>query len=104
MKFFFNFIWIFFVVKEKFDGQIQLNNVEFRYPNRSEVQVLKDFSLTIEPRNEIFWFEQKKTDVRYLDKQIALVGASGCGKSTIIQLLEHFYNLTSGQLVNWNKW
>ncbi|CAF4605306.1 unnamed protein product, partial [Rotaria sp. Silwood2] len=68
---------------ENFDGEIVLNNLEFHYPNRREVQVLKNFNLTIEPH-----------------KQIALVGSSGCGKSTIIQLLEHFYNLTGGQIVS----
>ncbi|CAF4732049.1 unnamed protein product, partial [Rotaria sp. Silwood2] len=72
---------------ENFDGEIVLNNLEFHYPNRREVQVLKNFNLTIEPH-----------------KQIALVGSSGCGKSTIIQLLEHFYNLTGGQiLINQNE-
>lgn len=89
-------------VKENFIGRIQLTNVEFRYPNRSEVQVLKDFSLTIEPSIQIQSQrnETNSTICLYLDKQVALVGSSGCGKSTIIQLLEHFYNLTSGQLVN----
>ncbi|CAF0836926.1 unnamed protein product [Adineta ricciae] len=67
---------------DNFQGRIKLKNIEFRYPNRSEVQVLKEFQLTIEP-----------------NKQIALVGSSGCGKSTIIQLLEHFYNPTDGQIL-----
>ncbi|CAF1942165.1 unnamed protein product [Rotaria magnacalcarata] len=70
-----------------FDGQIDLVDLEFHYPNRPEVQVLKKFNLTIEP-----------------NRQTALVGSSGCGKSTIIQLLEHFYDPTGGRiLVNQNE-
>ncbi len=60
MKFVFLFEFFLFV-KENFDGQIQLNNVEFRYPNRSEVQVLKDFTLTIEPRIELLVIRKTKT-------------------------------------------
>ncbi|CAF0848927.1 unnamed protein product [Rotaria sordida] len=72
---------------ENFDGEIDLKDLEFYYPNRREVQVLKNFNLTIQPH-----------------KQIALVGSSGCGKSTIIQLLEHFYDPTGGQiLINQNE-
>ncbi|CAF5103797.1 unnamed protein product, partial [Rotaria sp. Silwood1] len=37
-------------ILENFDGQIGLNNLDFHYPNRQEVQVLKNFNLTIEPR------------------------------------------------------
>jgi ABC-type bacteriocin/lantibiotic exporter with double-glycine peptidase domain len=60
MKFVFLFGFFLFV-KENFDGQIQLNNVEFRYPNRLEVQVLKDFTLTIEPRIELLLIRKTKT-------------------------------------------
>ncbi|CAF1309030.1 unnamed protein product, partial [Rotaria sordida] len=69
-------------ILENFAGQIDLNNLEFHYPNRPEVQVLKNFNLRVEPH-----------------KQVALIGSSGCGKSTIIQLLEHFYDPINGQLL-----
>ena len=66
---------------EKVDGKITLKNVEFHYPNRKDVQVLKQYSLEIRP-----------------GKTYALVGHSGCGKSTIIQLCERFYDPISGQI------
>ncbi|XP_045772549.1 ATP-dependent translocase ABCB1-like [Maniola jurtina] len=60
-------------------GEASLQNVQFKYPTRQTIQVLKNFDLEIEN-----------------GKTIALVGASGCGKSTIIQLLERYYDPDSG--------
>lgn len=60
-------------------GKIEFKNVTFRYPTRPEQKVLDDFSAT---------FEEGKTT--------AIVGASGSGKSTIIQLIERFYDPESG--------
>lgn len=55
-------------------GKIAFKNVKFAYPTRKEVQVLKGIDLAIEP-----------------GEKIALVGSSGAGKSTIIQLLLKYY-------------
>lgn len=62
-------------------GHIRLENVHFRYPTRPGVRVLRDLSLQVEPGT-----------------YIALVGASGCGKSTVIQLIERFYNPLAGNV------
>jgi len=62
-------------------GKIQYENVRFNYPTRPDVNVLKDISLTIEP-----------------GQKIALVGASGSGKSTIMKLLLRFYPINSGRI------
>jgi ABC-type multidrug transport system fused ATPase/permease subunit len=62
-------------------GHIEFNNVTFRYPTRPEQKVLDGFTAT---------FEEGKTT--------AIVGASGSGKSTIIQLIERFYEPESGQI------
>ena len=62
-------------------GNIELKDVEFRYPSRPEARVLKKLSIQI-----------KK------GQRVALVGSSGCGKSTITQLIERFYDPSSGQL------
>ncbi|KAL4646916.1 multidrug resistance protein 1-like isoform X1 [Arapaima gigas] len=62
-------------------GDIEFRNVHFSYPSRKDIQILKGVSLVI-PHG----------------KTIALVGASGCGKSTTIQLLQRFYDPDAGEV------
>ncbi|KFY91259.1 hypothetical protein V500_04768 [Pseudogymnoascus sp. VKM F-4518 (FW-2643)] len=57
------------------DGTIEFRDVHFRYPTRPEQPVLRGLNLTVKP-----------------GQYVALVGASGCGKSTTIALLERFYD------------
>ena len=62
-------------------GEVEYRNVHFSYPTRKDIQVLKNVNFVIEP-----------------GKKIALVGASGSGKSTIVQLLLRFYDLDEGTI------
>ncbi|RYP18068.1 hypothetical protein DL767_009902 [Monosporascus sp. MG133] len=57
------------------EGTIEFRDVHFRYPTRPEQPVLRGLNLTVRP-----------------GQYVALVGASGCGKSTTIALLERFYD------------
>lgn len=59
------------------------HDVRFRYPNRPTVPVLRGLNLEVKP-----------------GQTVALVGASGCGKSTIMALLQCFYSPDSGQVVS----
>ena len=61
-------------------GKIELRHVYFAYPTRPENVILKDVSLVINP-----------------GEQTAFVGYSGSGKSTIIQLLNRFYDVEEGK-------
>jgi ATP-binding cassette subfamily B (MDR/TAP) protein 1 len=60
---------------EEIEGTIEFRDVHFRYPTRPEQPVLRGLNLTVKP-----------------GQYVALVGASGCGKSTTIALLERFYD------------
>ncbi|HOY15529.1 MAG TPA: ABC transporter transmembrane domain-containing protein, partial [Saprospiraceae bacterium] len=62
-------------------GEIKFDNVQFSYPSRSDLPVLKGINLNIAKGNKI-----------------ALVGQSGSGKSTIVQLLMKFYQISGGQI------
>jgi len=66
---------------KKVEGRIELKNVTFAYQGR-ERKVLTDFNLSIQP-----------------GEKVALVGASGCGKSTIVSLLERYYDPTEGVIL-----
>ncbi|KAL1590682.1 hypothetical protein WHR41_00707 [Cladosporium halotolerans] len=62
-------------VLETMEGSIEFRDVHFRYPTRPEQPVLRGLNLTVKP-----------------GQYVALVGASGCGKSTTIAMLERFYD------------
>lgn len=64
-----------------FRGEIEFDQVRFRYPTRPEIEVLKDVSFHIKP-----------------GEKVALAGHSGAGKSTIIQLLSRFYEVDNGSI------
>lgn len=60
---------------------IVFHDVEFSYPSRPDVPVLKGLNLSIAP-----------------GETVALVGASGCGKSTVAQLIQRLYEPSSGSV------
>ncbi|MEL6832942.1 MAG: ABC transporter transmembrane domain-containing protein [Bacteroidota bacterium] len=63
------------------EGNIHYKDVHFSYPTRPDVEVLKGIELEISAGSKV-----------------ALVGASGSGKSTIVALLQRFYTLDSGEI------
>uniref|UniRef100_A0A7N8X5Y4 ATP-binding cassette, sub-family B (MDR/TAP), member 4 n=1 Tax=Mastacembelus armatus TaxID=205130 RepID=A0A7N8X5Y4_9TELE len=67
---------------DKFDGNVYFEDVKFNYPSRPDVTILQGLN-----------FKVKKGET------LALVGSSGCGKSTTIQLLERFYDPKEGRVV-----
>ncbi|XP_078519762.1 ATP-dependent translocase ABCB1-like isoform X1 [Lissotriton helveticus] len=66
---------------DRLTGKIEFKNTLFSYPTRPDVQILNGLNLIVEP-----------------GKTTALVGASGCGKSTTIQLLQRFYDPLEGEI------
>jgi len=66
---------------ENLSGALEFKNVDFTYPSRPDVQVLKNVNFSVQK-----------------GQQVALVGSSGSGKSTIISLLQRFYEPTTGEI------
>ncbi|XP_077979293.1 ATP-dependent translocase ABCB1-like [Glandiceps talaboti] len=66
---------------DKCDSVVEFHDVKFRYPTRPDVPVLRGFNIKVNT-----------------GQRVALVGSSGCGKSTAIQLTERFYNTLDGHV------
>ncbi|KAJ8559251.1 hypothetical protein ON010_g8198 [Phytophthora cinnamomi] len=69
------------IIPESCEGKIEAVNVNFTYPSRPDAQILRDYNVSIEP-----------------GQTVAFAGASGGGKSTLIALIERFYDPTSGTI------
>lgn len=67
---------------ESVKGEIELRHISFKYPTRPDIQIFRDLSLTI-----------------HSGQTVALVGESGSGKSTVISLLQRFYDPDSGLIM-----
>lgn len=61
---------------------MHFKDVRFKYPSRPNARVLRGLNFTVEP-----------------GKTLAIVGESGCGKSTVVSLLERFYDPSKGVIV-----
>nr|CAD7444165.1 unnamed protein product [Timema bartmani] len=66
-------------IKPELQGKVSFKDVHFKYPSRPDVMVLQGLNFTLNS-----------------GQTLALVGASGCGKSTVVALLERFYDPTRG--------
>lgn len=71
-----------FYSQQTFEGKIQFINASFSYPSKDSVKTLDGLNLEINP-----------------GETVAICGASGGGKSTIISLIERFYDLREGVLL-----
>ncbi len=69
-------------IKQKIEGEVTLDSVEFAYPSRPEVTVLKKINVHIKA-----------------GEKLAVLGASGAGKSTLVQLILQFYTPQSGHIL-----
>ena len=62
-------------------GNIAFTNVSFSYPSRSEVNVLTNFNMLVNAK-----------------QTVALVGTSGAGKSTVLALIQRYYDVNTGNI------
>ena len=68
-------------IREQGSGEIEFRNVSFRYPD-AEHPVLEDITFTA-----------------HKGETVAFIGATGCGKSTVINLIPRFYDATEGEVL-----
>ena len=68
--------------QENTTGEVKIQGVHFSYPTRPNIKVLRGLNISVRP-----------------GKTLALVGASGCGKTTVTALMQRFYDPKLGSLM-----
>ncbi|WP_031556988.1 ABC transporter ATP-binding protein [Lachnospira multipara] len=68
--------------KKEARGKIEFDHVSFAYPTQEETMIIKDFSLVINP-----------------GETIGILGETGCGKSSLVNLIPRFYDVTAGRIL-----
>lgn len=63
------------------DGEVEFRNVKFAYPNTPDIEVIHNFSAYIQP-----------------GQKVAIVGPTGAGKTTLVNLLMRFFETTGGNI------
>jgi len=69
------------ISQSEIKGSLEIQDLKFRYPSKPDVEVLKGVHIDVSNENK---------------RVIALCGSSGCGKSSIISMIERFYDPTEG--------
>lgn len=92
-------------VLENVKGDIEFQHVSFKYPSRPDVQIFKDLCLMIQSGqvnyNHLSSWNTKlyylnTHNIKFICQNVALVGESGSGKSTVVSLLQRFYDPNFG--------
>lgn len=66
-------------MQRRIQGRIEIKKVDFAYPSRPQCLVLREFNLEVKAGTSV-----------------GLVGRSGCGKSTVVGLIQRFYDVDRG--------
>ena len=99
------------ITLENVKGEIELRHVSFKYPTRPDIQIFRDINLLMRAgKVSLLWCrsfylfraisstsEAVSIGLNFF-QTVALVGESGSGKSTVVALLQRFYNPDSGRI------
>ncbi len=72
------------IIEGEINGELEIRDVKFRYPTKQDVQVLKGVSFKVDNEK---------------NRVVALCGTSGCGKSSLISLIQRFYDPEEGEVL-----